>query len=74
VRPARSHIGVVDAVGTQHHREHQRHHLAPHVRGPRPVAPQPHQPLREQLDPKPPSQRRRQHDPGVRDDPLIVEL
>ena len=29
---------------------------------------------RERLDPQPPRERRDQHHPGVRDDPLIVEL
>lgn len=32
------------------------------------------QPTDQSLDPEPASERRRQHDPGIRDDPLIVEL
>jgi hypothetical protein len=71
--PGPEHIGVVDAVGAQHHRVDHGHHLAPRVCRPRPVAPQPHQPLREQLDPKPPSQRRCQHHASVRNDSLVVE-
>ena len=68
------HIAVVDAVGAQHHREQQRHHLAARVGRARPIAPQPHQPTRERLDPQPRRERRDQRDPRVRDDPLIVEL
>ena len=37
VRPARRHVGVIDAVPTEHHREDQRHHLAPRVLPPRPI-------------------------------------
>ena len=42
--PGAQHVGVVDAVGTQHHRVQHRHHLAARVRSARPVATQPHQP------------------------------
>ena len=42
--PGAQHVAVVDAVGAQHHRKQQRHHLAPGVRRARPIAPQPHQP------------------------------
>ena len=46
-QPARAaraqHVAVIDAVGAQHHRVDQRHHLAARVRRARPVTPQPHQ-------------------------------
>jgi hypothetical protein len=48
--------------------------LRPGVGGPRPIAPQAHQLADERLDPKATGERRDQHDPGVRDGPLIVEL
>ena len=72
--PGPQHVAVVDAVSAHDHREQQRHHLAPRVRGARQVAAQPHQPASERLDPQPPSERRDQRDPGVRDHALIVEL
>ena len=72
--PGPQHVAVVEAVGAEHHREQQRHHLATRVRRARPVAPQPHRTLRERLDPQPPSERRDQRDPGVTYDPLVVEL
>ena len=74
MRPARSTSHVIDAVGAQHHREQQRHHLAARVRRARPVATQPHQTAGQRLDPEPLRERRDQHDPSVRHDPLIVEL
>jgi hypothetical protein len=40
----------------------------------RPIAPQPHQPTRERLDPQPLRERRDQHHPRVTDDPLVVEF
>jgi hypothetical protein len=52
------HLAVIDAVRAEHHREQQRHHLAPRVRGTRTVVPQPHQPPSQHLDPQPLSQHR----------------
>jgi hypothetical protein len=76
-QPARAtraqHVAVIDAVGTQRHRVDQRHHLAARVARPEPLRPQPHQPLRQRLDPQPRRHRRRQHQPRVRDHPLVIE-
>jgi hypothetical protein len=74
-RPASAqHAGVVDAVGAEHHRVDERHHLAPRVGRPGPLAAQPHQIAGQGLDPKPQRERRDHHDPGVADDALIIEL
>jgi hypothetical protein len=51
-----------------------RHHLAPRVRGTRPVTPQPHRPSCQRLDPKPVGERRDQRHPSVRNSPLVVEF
>ncbi len=45
-------LAVIDAVRAEHHREHQRRHLAPGVRGARPLASQPDQPPRRASIPK----------------------
>ena len=66
-------LAVIDRVGTQQHREDQRHHLAPRVRRPRPLAPQPHQPPSQTLDPQPLRKRGDQRNPRVRNNPLIVK-
>jgi hypothetical protein len=58
-------IAVIDAVRTQHHREDQRHHLAPRVRCPRPLPGQQHEPVDQPLDPQPLSKRRDERDPRV---------
>jgi hypothetical protein len=71
---APQHTRVVDRVGAQQHRVDERHHLAARVRSARPVSPQPDQTPRQRLNSEPPRERRDQHHPGVRDDPLIVEL
>ena len=77
-QPARAaraqHVAVIDAVGTERHREHQRHHLAARIAHPGPLGSQPHQPLRQLLDPKPRCQRRQQHQARVGNDALVVEL
>lgn len=67
------HARVVDAVGAEHHRKQQRHHLATRVGGARPVAAQPHQIARQRLDSQASRERRDEHHAGVRDDPLIVK-
>ena len=66
-------LTVIDRVGAQEHRVDQRHHLAARVRRPRPVARQAHEPPHKPLDPQPSGERRHQRNPGVRDDPLVVE-
>jgi len=38
-----------------------------------PVGSQAHHPLRERFDPQPLRERRDEHNPGVRDRPLIIE-
>ncbi|HEV7806120.1 MAG TPA: hypothetical protein VGO80_09890 [Solirubrobacteraceae bacterium] len=72
--PCPQHAGVINAVGAQDHRVDERHHLAPRIRRARPVATQPHQIARQRLDPQPQRKRRDHHDPGVADNPLVVEL
>ena len=67
------HIAVIDAISTQNHREHQRHDLAPCVRSPGTIAPQPHQIPRHRLDPEAPSERRDEHHASVRNDALIIK-
>jgi hypothetical protein len=66
-------LAVIDAVSTEQHRVDQRHHLPTDVRRAWPVTTKPHQPVREPLDPQPPSERRDQSDPRVGDHPLIVK-
>jgi len=70
--PGPQHVAVIDAVGPEHHRVDQHHHLAPRP-GRRATHTQPHAIVDETLDPKPDGERRHEHDPGVRDDPVIVE-
>jgi len=64
---------VVDRVATQHHRIDQRHHLAARVARARALRAQPHQPLRQRLNPKPPGQARHEHHTGITDHTLIIE-
>jgi hypothetical protein len=75
--PARAsrpqHVAVIDTVGAQNHREHERHDLAARVRSPRPIAPQPHQIPRERLHAETLGERRDEHHPGVRNDALIIK-
>jgi hypothetical protein len=61
-------------VSAQDHCVDQRHHLAPGVGGARPVPAQPDQPRRQRLDPKALCDRRDQHHPSVRNDPLVVKF
>jgi len=67
-------LAVIDAVRAEHHREHQRRHLAPGVRGARPVASQPDQPPRQRFDPQAFGEGRDQHHSCVRDGPLVIEF
>jgi hypothetical protein len=56
--PGPQHVGVVDAVGAQHHRIQQRHDLAPRVGGAGTVAAQPHELHGQRLDPQAAGERR----------------
>jgi hypothetical protein len=77
-QPARAaraqHAAVIDAVGAQHHRVEQRHHLAARVGATRPIATQPHAVLRERLDTEAPGERRDEHHPGIGHRAFVVEL
>jgi hypothetical protein len=73
VRPGAHKLAVINAVGPEQHREDQRHHLAARVRGNRTITAQPHKLADKSLDPEPPGERRHERDPGVADEPLIVE-
>ncbi|MDQ3609964.1 MAG: hypothetical protein M3459_13875, partial [Actinomycetota bacterium] len=66
------HVAVVDRVGAQEHRVDQRQHLAARACRARPPAELDGR-VDERLDPEPSPERDREHDPGVDDDPLVVE-
>jgi hypothetical protein len=66
-------VAVIDAVRAQRHRIDQRHDLAASIARAGPVGAQTHHPLRERLDPQSSGERRDEHDPGVRDRPLVIE-
>jgi hypothetical protein len=70
--PGPEHVAVIDAVRPEQHRVDQREHLAPRPRRPRPTA-EPDRRIDERLEPQPPPQRHREHDPGVDDHPLVIE-
>ena len=68
-------LTVVDRVSAEHHREHERHHLAPGVRRARPIAPA----AAPDARPAPrsrawPRASRTSITPPIRDRPLIIEL
>jgi hypothetical protein len=71
--PGAQEVAVVDRVGARRHRVQKREHLATRPRGPRSLA-QVDRLVDQPLDPQPVRQRRRQHQPGVGDEPLVVEL
>jgi len=72
--PARAqHVAVVDGIGAQRHRRHQRHHLRARVGRARSLT-EVDGLIDQRPDPQPLRERRRQHDPGVGDGTLIVEL
>jgi len=50
----------------------QRQNLAPRPPGARPAA-EPDRRVDERLNPEPPPERHREHDPGVDDNPLVIE-
>ena len=70
--PRPQHIAVIDAVRAQQHRVHQREHLAARARRPRPL-PEADRGIDERLDPQPPRERDREHDPGIDDHALIIK-
>jgi hypothetical protein len=65
-------VAVVDAVRAQGHRRHQGHNLRARARRARPVT-KINSPVDQRLDSQARRERRRQHDPGVGDRPLIIE-
>jgi len=70
--PRAQHVAVVDRVGPEQHRVDQRQNLAPRPPGARPAA-EPDRRVDERLNPEPPPERHREHDPGVDDNPLVIE-
>jgi hypothetical protein len=72
--PRAQRVGVIDAVGAQHHRVDHRHHLASSIRGARTIAAQSHQPPCQRLDTQPLRERGDQHHTGVRHRPLVIKL
>ena len=66
-------VAVVDRVGAQKHRVHQRQHLPPRPRRRRPTG-QIDRLVDQRLDSQPLGQRRRQHQSRVGDRTLVVEL
>jgi hypothetical protein len=66
------HIDIVDTVAANHHRMHQRQHLATWASRPRPVA-QIDELVRQCLDPEGLSEHRHQAEPGVSDGMIVVE-
>jgi hypothetical protein len=65
-------LAVIDAVGAEQHRVHQREHLAPRPRRPRTPA-QAHGRVDERLQSQPSPKRHREHEPGVDDHALVIE-
>jgi pimeloyl-ACP methyl ester carboxylesterase len=66
------HVAVVDAIGAQRHRRHQRHHLGALVARAGPIA-QIDGIVDDRLKPKPPGKRGDQRRAGMRDRALIIE-
>jgi hypothetical protein len=65
-------VAVVDRVGTERHRCDQRRHLRIRARRAGTLA-ELDCPVDERLDSEPRGERRREHDPGIHDQPLVVE-
>ncbi|MHB8694008.1 MAG: hypothetical protein ACYDHH_22445 [Solirubrobacteraceae bacterium] len=66
-------LSIVDAVRPERHRVDKRDDLAASVGRAGPVAAQPHQLLRQRLNPKPLRERGDQRHASIRNDPLVVE-
>ena len=66
------HAAVIDAIRAKHHRRHQRHHLAPRVRCPVPIAKR-NRRIHQRFDPEPPREHRRQQHTRIRDRPLVIK-
>jgi hypothetical protein len=62
--PGAQHVAVIDAIGAQQHRVHQREHLSSRPRRSRPTA-EPDGGVDERLEPQPPPERDREHEPRV---------
>jgi hypothetical protein len=71
--PRAEQLAVVDRVGAEQHRVDERDQLAAGVGPARAVATQAHAAPDERLDPEPRGERCHERDPGVCDDPLVVE-
>jgi len=71
--PRAQQVAVIDAVRAECHRRDERHDLRARVRRARPVT-EVDAAVNQRLDPQTPRERGRQHDPGVGDRPLIIEL
>jgi hypothetical protein len=70
--PRAQHRAVVDRVGPEQHRVHQRQHLASRARRARPLA-EVDAVVDEPLDAQPPPDHHRQHEPGVGDRAIVIE-
>ena len=69
--PGAQGVAIVDRVAVERHRRDQRHDLRVRVRRPRTIA-QANRLVNQRLDPERSGDRRRQHDPRLRDKPLVV--
>jgi hypothetical protein len=70
--PGAQGVAIIDRVAVERHRRDQRHDFRVRVRRPRTIA-QANRLVNQRLDPKRSGDRRRQHDPRLRDKPLVVE-
>ncbi len=73
-RTGPQHVHLIDAVRPGDHPVHQRHDLAARQRRARSARVKPHRLVHRLLDPEPLGEGRRDQQPGVADQPLIVEL
>ena len=72
VAPGAQHVGVIDVRPAGEDRVHQRQHLAPRPGAADPTV-QAHGVVDQRLQPEPIGERRRQHQPGVGDQIVVVE-
>jgi len=70
--PATQHVAAIDAVRAQHHRRNESHHLAARIRRPGALA-KIDSGVHDRLQPQPLREQPRQHNPGVRNGPLVIE-